>query len=336
MTTADIKLKGLSREQVFNLLPEGLISLCWRGSVAHGMYVPKSDPDSIDDKDIMGVYIGPLEHYLGFGRKDVYEQWEGEWDSVFYELQKFVGLLLNCNPNVLSLLWLKPNGIIYESSLGQRLRENRDLFVTKQAYHSFSGYAHDQFKKMISFNQEAQALMEQLEQQLTSFGIDLDSSEDGPGSPAEQLRWGGGYALRRLDGQPFVGATTEMMEVVKRYRGERRRYYSGGYMGQKRRELVRRVGYDAKNAAHLIRLLRMGIEFLTEGTLLVERADAAELLDIKRGAWSLEKVKAEAERLFQLAQEAYVRSTLPPEPDRPRAERLCVEMISHYHGLSIT
>jgi hypothetical protein len=176
---------------------------------------------------------------------------------------------------------------------------------------------------MISFNQEAQALMEQLEQQLTSFGIDPDSSD-------------GGHALRRLDGRPFVGATTEMMEVVKRYRGERRRYYSGGYMGQKRRELVRRVGYDAKNAAHLIRLLRMGIEFLTEGTLLVERADAAELLDIKRGAWSLEKVKAEAERLFQLAQEAYVRSTLPPEPDRPRAERLCVEMISHYHGLSIT
>jgi hypothetical protein len=104
-------------------------------------------------------------------------------------------------------------------------------------------------------------------------------------------------------------------------------------MGQKRRELVRRVGSDAKNAAHLIRLLRMGIEFLTEGTLHVERADATELLDIKRGAWPLEKVKSEAERLFQLAQEAYVRSSLPPEPDRERAERLCVEMISEYHGL---
>lgn len=322
MPTADIKLKDLSPGQVANLLPEGLISLCWRGSVAHGMYVPKNDPDSIDDKDIMGVYIGPLEHYLGFGRKDVYEQWEGEWDCVFYELRKFIGLLLNCNPNVLSLLWLKPNGIIYESPLGTRLRENRDLFVTKKAYHSFSGYAHDQFKKMISFNQEAQALMEQLEQQLTSFGIDPDSSDDG-------------HSLRRLDGQPFVGATTAMMEVVKRYRGERRRYYSGGYMGPKRRELVRRVGYDAKNAAHLIRLLRMGIEFLTEGILHVERADGAELLDIKRGAWPLDKVKSEAERLFQLAQEAYVRSSLPAEPDRDRAERLSVEMISEYHKLGI-
>ena len=106
-------------------------------------------------------------------------------------------------------------------------------------------------------------------------------------------------------------------------------------MGKKRRELVRRVGYDAKNASHLIRLLRMGIEFLTEGTLHIERADSAELLDIKRGDWPLEKVKAEAERLFQLAQEAYVRSTLPPEPDRERAERLCVAMISEYHKLSV-
>ena len=66
----EINLKGLSPEQVNNLLPEGLISLCWRGSVAHGMYVPKSDPDSIDDKDVMGVYIGSIEHYLGFGRND--------------------------------------------------------------------------------------------------------------------------------------------------------------------------------------------------------------------------------------------------------------------------
>ena len=288
--------------------------------MAHGMYVPKNDPDSIDDKDVMGIYIGPLEHYLGFDRKDVYEKWEGEWDCVFYELRKFVGLLLNCNPNVLSLLWVKPNGIIFESPLGDRLRENRDLFVTRKAYHSFSGYARDQFKKMISFNQEAQALMQQLEEKLTSFGIDPDSSD-------------AGNALRGLDGKPFVGATTEMMEVVKRFRGERRRFYSGGYMGKKRRELVRRVGYDAKNAAHLIRLLRMNIEFLTEGTLYVERADVVELLDIKRGAWPLEKVKAEAERLFQLAQQAYVRSSLPPESDHRAAEQLCVELISEFHGL---
>ena len=86
---------------------------------------------------------------------------------------------------------------------------------------------------MISFNQEAQALMRDLEQQLLELNIDPESTTDG-------------HALKTTSGQPFVGATTEVMEVVKRYKGERRRYYSGGYMGKKRRELVMRVGYDAR------------------------------------------------------------------------------------------
>ena len=171
-----IELKGLSREQVTNLLPEGLISLCWRGSVAHGMYVPKSDPDSIDDKDVMGVYIAPIEF-----PQLIEDAIPFAFPFFVYVLPAksqvvFIGLLLNCNPNVLSLLWLKANGIIYESPLGRLLRENRDLFVTKKAYHSFSGYAHDQFKKMISFNQEAQALMRELERQLLELDIDPDSA----------------------------------------------------------------------------------------------------------------------------------------------------------------
>src|SRR5260370_17308610 len=100
---------------------------------------------------------------------------------------------------------------------------------------------------MISFNQEAQALMRELEQQLLGLDIDPDSTTDG-------------HALKTTSGQPFVGATTEMMEVVKRYKGERRRYYSGGYIGKKRRELVMRARYDSKNPAPLIPFLRLRID----------------------------------------------------------------------------
>ena len=49
-------------------------------------------------------------------------------------------------------------------------------------------------------------------------------------------------------------------------------------MGEKRKAIVRKYQYDVKNAAHLIRLLRMGIEFLETGELRVFRAmDAEEL-----------------------------------------------------------
>jgi hypothetical protein len=98
-------------------------------------------------------------------------------------------------------------------------------------------------------------------------------------------------------------------------------------MGVKRRELVERYGYDTKNAGHLIRLLRMGIEFLTEGRLRVFREDAKELKAIKSGQWDLEKVQDEADRLFKLAHESYIRSSLPSLPNTGEVEKVLVGIV---------
>ncbi|MEW6129634.1 MAG: nucleotidyltransferase domain-containing protein [Acidobacteriota bacterium] len=314
----EIKLKNLSPEQTQELLPANLILLAYRGSIAHNMFVPQNNPDSIDDKDLMGVFVAPMEHYLGFGRDDVHEKFINEWDSVSYEIRKFIQLLLKCNPNVLSLLWVDESHIIYQHELGSLLRDNRHLFVSKQAYHSFNGYAYAQFKRMTHFNQEAQAEMQALETLLLENEIDLADPR-----PTQEQRdvaiTGGDYSGEKLG------------TLIDRYQGIKRKYFSGGYMGSKRRELVRRVGYDAKNAAHLIRLLRMGIEFLVEGELHVARADAENLFEIKRGEWSIERVKAEAERLFKLTEEAYVRSALPVNPDTQTAEKLCMDIIGKYY-----
>lgn len=316
-----IKLKNLDQQQIEELFPDNLILLGYRGSIAHNMYIPQNDPSSIDDKDVMGVYVGPVEHYLGFGREEIKERFIGEWDAVSYEIRKFVGLLLKCNPNVLSMLWVPERHIIYMCDLGRYLRENRDLFVSRQAYHSFNGYAYSQFKRMTHLNREAREQMDEFEKILTDAGLDPNDIR----------------ADQSLRSQPAgsagdAGLTTG--DVITRYETLRRQYYSGGYMGAKRRELVRKAGYDSKNAAHLIRLLRMGIEFLVEGELHVERADAEQLLEIKRGEWPFERVKAESERLFKLAEEAYVRSSLPPKPDTEKAERLCMDIISRYHAIN--
>jgi len=320
MSLSEIKLKNLSSGQVYELLPDNLILLGYRGSIAHNMYVPQHNPDSIDDKDLMGVFVAPIEHYLGFGREEVKERFIDEWDAVSYEIRKFVGLLLKCNPNVLSLLWLPKRHLVFEHELGRLLRENRQMFATKAAYHSFNGYAYGQFKRMTHLNQEAQAEMSKLEEELERNGIEVNS-----------LRLDQAQRDTVLDGGLFNGERLGL--IADRYEGLKRQYYSGGYMGAKRRELVRRVGYDAKNAAHLIRLLRMGIDFLVEGDLHVERQDAEQLLEIKRGEWSLDRVKEEAERLFKLAEEAYVRSSLPARPDAEKAEQLCMEIVATYHGL---
>ena len=46
-------------------VPDGTFLLAYRGSVAHNMYVPKSDPQSIDDVDLMGFVIPDAQYYFG-------------------------------------------------------------------------------------------------------------------------------------------------------------------------------------------------------------------------------------------------------------------------------
>jgi len=125
--------------------------------------------------------------------------------------------------------------------------------------------------------------------------------------------------------QSFTGYAYSQLKRMTHFQFE-------GYMGEKRKILVEHFGYDTKNAAHLIRLLRMGIEFLHEGILHVTRPDAQELLAIKKGEWTLEEVKKEAERLFKQAEEEFVNSKLPDVVDEKYVEKFLVDMIKKYRG----
>jgi predicted nucleotidyltransferase len=248
----------MTPEQKRALFPDNLVLLGYRGSIAHNMYIPNTDPNSIDDIDLMGVYMAPVDHYIGLNKvRETHEKFIDQWDVVNYEYVKFIKLLLKSNQNVLYLLWIKDNHYIEKHDYGKLLIDNRHLFVSKKVYHAFTGYAYDQLKKMTHFVKE-------------------------------------------------------------------------GYMGEKRKTLVEKYGYDCKNAAHCIRLLKMGMEFLIEGNLNVFREDASWLLEIKRGLWSLEDVKAEAKRLFALTDEAYIRSTLPSEPDYNKVNDLVKSVLVDY------
>jgi len=240
-------------------LGEWAILTAYRGSIAHGMYVPQNDPNCIDDKDVMSVCIPPLDYYLGlkeFGNKGTREIMIDEWDIVIYEFKKFINMLIQGNPNVLSMLWLEGKHYIKLTNAGQKLIDNRNLFVGRHVYRSFTGYAYGQLHRMTHSA-------------------------------------------------------------------------CNGYMGAKRKQLVDKFGFDVKNASHLIRLLRMSIEFLKDGELYIKREDAPQLLEIKRGEWSLDKVKAEADRLFKLAEDAYLHSSLPKGPDVGAINELCIEIISY-------
>jgi predicted nucleotidyltransferase len=237
-----------------NRIPNRVCLLGYVGSHSHGTYIPKNNPDSIDDIDLMGLAIGPKSSYIGLGNFEQHLHQKDEWDIVVFEARKFVRLLLKQNPNVIGLLWLRGEDYIYLSEAAQQLIDQRDIFSSKLIYKSFTGYAAGQLHKMTHYKFE-------------------------------------------------------------------------GYMGAKRKELVDRHGYDCKNAAHLIRLLRMGNEFLRTGVLQVFRPDAEELKVIKTGGWTLEQVKAESQRLFAESEEALRTSPLPAEPNQQQAENLLIDLI---------
>lgn len=225
----------------------------YMGSHSHGTYIPPQN-NGIDDKDIMGIYIPPKRFYLGLDKHEHIDTWVEEYDIVMYELRKYMRLLLKNNPNVIGLLWLDDNLYVKKTKYGQMLIDHREIFSSKQAYKSFTGYAYAQLKKM--------------------------------------------------RGSEFKG-----------------------YMGDKRKALVEKYGYDTKNAAHLIRLLRMGIEFLATGELNVMRHDASQLIEIKQGKYSLEEIHNMADRLFPKAEEALIHSKLPNQPDVKKAEELLINII---------
>lgn len=103
-----------------------------------------------------------------------------------------------------------------------------------------------------------------------------------------------------------------------------------GYMGKKRKELVDRFGWDVKNGSHLLKLLRMGIEFLTTGELQVDRPEKHQLIEIKKGLWTLEQVKSEANRLFGRLEDAYIHSKLRNVPDYEKANKLLIEITESF------
>lgn len=95
-----------------------------------------------------------------------------------------------------------------------------------------------------------------------------------------------------------------------------------------RQELERKCGYDAKHMSHCIRLLRMGIEVLTEGVLYVHRnkvGDAGYLLSIRNGDVAYDEVKQVADELFEKIKE--IKTELPEYVDDEFLNQVCVELV---------
>lgn len=305
-----------ARDVGFPLEPH-LVVLAVMGSHSHGTYLPPEEPTAVDDVDFMGFVVPPLDYHLGLPRWEHWRLQVDELDVVLYSLDKAVRLLLKSNPNIVGLLWLREEEYVFRRPTFDALLARREMFSSQVAADAFAGYAYGQLKRMEAFDLDRIAEYESLSGQVRAHG------------PITEVLEADANKLKHI-----AGAWGVPLPTLERFRALHKNYFSG-YMGEKRKAKVREHGYDVKNAAHLVRLLRMGREFVETGRLQVYRTDDAdELKAIKRGHWTLEQVKAEAERLFAEVETARATSPLPRRPDHDAANTLLLAMHRAVLGLA--
>lgn len=284
-------------------------------------------------------------------------------ETTIYSLKKFVKLAAAVNPNVLELLYVKPEFQIIKNKTAEKLIENRDLFLSARAKFTFCGYAYAQLNKIerhrawvllpddlkkprrndYGLPEESQQEVEEVFRYIKgkveewNFSeLPLDNNEKGKLKEitweliyeisGNKVGWDNwvriytGAAIEKL--AKTLNLKEELLDLIKRentYRRDLQTYGSWTYWKNNRnpvrKVLEEKYKYDVKHASQLVRLLRSGLEILETGKFNVYRPDAQELLSIKNGAWSYEKVVEYAETMNKKMEEAYKITKLPKSVD---------------------
>lgn len=124
--------------------------------------------------------------------------------------------------------------------------------------------------------------------------------------------------LSRSSARQFLGFADNQF---KRLTGEK----GSGKKGV-RPEYIGKFGYDTKAAMHGLRLLYECIELMTQGRISLPRPEKDILIEVRSGAWRLEKVLAHAQLLFKQAEMSVESSPLPEKVDHGAISRLIAQM----------
>jgi uncharacterized protein len=335
------------------------------GSHAYGTNLPTSD------RDYKGFCIPPKAYFHGYAKRFEQAEFKGDPDMVVYDIRKFFKLAADCNPAIIEILFTETNDHQLVHPLGALVLQNRELFLSRKAKHTFSGYAVAQLKKIRSHKRwidggpqkppersdfglpanplipknQLDAVLAGIRKQIEAWDVDLTHMDDAAridlqNRIAEALSEQGVLKDNqwRLAGKK-MGLDDNFIDLMDRERqfsnavNEWRSYQTWlATRNEKRSELERKWGYDTKHGMHLVRLMRMCGEILRGEGVKTKRPDAEELLAIRNGLWKYEDLLDWAAKQEQAFEQLYVSSPLPKSPPVNRLDDLLVKVVEQ--GLS--
>ncbi len=315
------------------------------GSQAYGTNTPDSDVD------LRGVFAAPDVFLTG---AECVEQVQDELgDEVYYELGKYMQLLMKSNPNALEMLYMPEDCVRYRHPVMDLI--DPSLFLTKQCEMSFGGYALGQVKKARGLNKKIVSPEPEKRKDLIEFcqvlagcgGVGLADWMRERGISAEKCglvavnHAPNTYAIFYDESVPYRGmfSRSDEQEVIcssvpkgaeplgwmvcnvdafKRHCRLHKEYWGWVRSRNESRFLVNSKhdrGYDSKNMMHTLRLLEIAEMIAVEGVIRLRSPNVDFLMKVRNGDFSYEALVEMAEEKMVGVSAAYASSDLPDSVD---------------------
>lgn len=328
------------------------------GSKAYGLDNAQSDTD------IRGVFVLPQAVFYGLNYTPQINNDSN--DITYYELRRFIELLTKNNPNILELLYVPKESLLYEHPLFAKIKQVQVL--SKLCKNTFGSYAMAQIKKARGLNKKILNPMSADRKTILDFCYIVYQQGSIPLKKWLKLRgliqeqcglvniphmrnmYAVYYDSSNQRGYRGIIQKENSNDVVVSSipRGERALTYlsfnKDGYSSYckdykeywqwvSERNDTRYQGtlehgknYDAKNLMHTFRLLTMAEEIAQQGKVIVRRPDREWLLKIKKGEFEYDDLVKQAEERANRLDELYAKSKLPEQPDVEGLEKVLVEV----------
>lgn len=332
------------------------------GSKAYGTDTPQSDTD------IRGVFILPQEAI--YGLDDVAQISDETQDITYYELGRFIELLAKNNPNILELLNVPSDCLLYKHPLMDHIKS--EDFLTKQCKNTFAGYAMTQVKKARGLNkkilnpvekarknilhfcyvtagQGAVPLLKWLEiknyQQIHCGLVNIAHMRDVYALFYDDAGTYKGIMLKEKANQVALSAVPKEAhpEAYLYFNKDGYSYYCKQYKAywdwveernEARYENTMQHGkhYDTKNMMHTMRLIDMAEEIALQKQVIVRRPNRDYLMQIRAGEFTYEALLDTAEKKIAQMDHLYEQSDLPEKVDLEKVNALLARMRREYYG----